>query len=216
MTTWTLFSKKELFSAIKGCNNLSIPGLDKLSWRHLKEISKDKEYTNKLIDITDTCINLGHWPTYFKILFIVIILKPNKTSYNSPKLFQPIVLLNITGKLFEKMIGERLQFSLIYNNFIHLYQLGSLKHRSISDTGIALTYFIRSGWVKNLIMSTLKFDITQFFPSLNHQLLCLIMAKTGFNPKISNFFKNYLVGRKTKYLWNSFSSPYYNVDVGVS
>jgi len=41
------------------------------------------------------------------------------------------------------------------------------------------------------------------------------MAKTGFNPKISNFFKNYLVGRKTKYLWNSFSSPYYNVDVGV-
>jgi len=42
------------------------------------------------------------------------------------------------------------------------------------------------------------------------------MAKTGFNPKISNFFKNYLVSRKTKYLWNSFSSPYYNVDVGVS
>ena len=56
----------------------------------------------------------------------------------------------------------------------------------------------------------------QFFPLLNHQLLLFIITKVGFDPKVSNFFKNYLVGRKTKYLWNSFSSPYYNVDVGVS
>jgi len=51
---------------------------------------------------------------------------------------------------------------------------------------------------------------------LNHQLLPLIIAKASFDSKVSNFFKNYLVGRKTKYLWNSFSSPCYNVDVGVS
>ena len=30
------------------------------------------------------------------------------------------------------------------------------------------------------------------------------------------FFSNYLVNRKTKYLWNDFSLPLYNVDVGVS
>jgi len=42
------------------------------------------------------------------------------------------------------------------------------------------------------------------------------MAKAGFDPKVSNFFKNYLVSRKTKYLWNSFSSSYHNVDVGIS
>ena len=29
------------------------------------------------------------------------------------------------------------------------------------------------------------------------------------------FFKNYLVGRKTKYLWNNFISPLFNVNVGV-
>ena len=42
------------------------------------------------------------------------------------------------------------------------------------------------------------------------------MAKAGFNFKVSNFFKNYLVGRKTKYLWNSISSPYCNVDISAS
>jgi len=144
-TTWAPFLKKKLFSTIENCNNLLISGLDKLFWRHLKKIVKDEECTNKLINIANTYINLGHWPTHFKILSIVIIPKPNKTSYNSSKLFQPIVLLNTTGKLFEKMIGERLQFSLISNNFIHLCQLGSLKHRSTSYVGITLIYFIRSG-----------------------------------------------------------------------
>jgi len=28
-------------------------------------------------------------------------------------------------------------------------------------------------------------------------------------------FQNYLVGRRTKYCWNSFSSPFFDVDVGV-
>ena len=81
---------------------------------------------------------------------------------------------------------------------------------------ITLTHLIRSRWVKNLTMSILAFDIAQFFLLLNHQLLSLILAKAGFDPKVLNFFKNYLVGRKTKYLWNSFSSPFCNVDVGIS
>ena len=50
---------------------------------------------------------------------------------------------------------------------------------------------------------------------LNHQLLPLILTKAEFNSKVSNFFKNYLVDRKTKYLWNNFSSSYCNVDIGI-
>jgi len=65
-------------------------------------------------------------------------------------------------------------------------------------------------------MSTLAFNITQFFPLLNYQLLSLILDKAGFDHKILSFFKNYLVGKKTKYLWNSFSFPFCNVDIGVS
>jgi len=35
------------------------------------------------------------------------------------------------------------------------------------------------------------------------------------NQKVLTFFKNYLVRRKTKYLWNDFLSSLYNVDVRV-
>jgi len=33
--------------------------------------------------------------------------------------------------------------------------------------------------------------------------------------KVSRFFQNYLVGQKTKYVWDSFSFSFFNVDVGV-
>jgi len=82
------------------------------------------------------------------------------------------------------------------------------------DIGVTLTYFIRSEWVKNLTTSTLAFDITQFFLSLNHQILPLILEKAGFDLKVSSFFKNYLIGGQT-YLWNNFFSPLYNVDIGI-
>jgi len=141
---WAPFSKKELINAIKKCNNSSTPELNKLSWRHLKKIVKNGEYINKLINIVNAYINLDHWLSHFKVLTIIIISKPNKMLYDSTKLFCSIVLLNTTSKLFEKMIGEQLQFLSIFNNFIHIhiYQLGELKHRSTTDTGVALTYFI--------------------------------------------------------------------------
>ena len=137
-----LFSKEELLQAIKKCNNLSSPELDKLSWRYIKIILKIDDCISKLIDITNTCINLGYWPNHFKMSTTVIIHKLNKSFYNTLKLFCSIVLLNTLSKLFKKIIGKRLQFHLISNNFIHQYQLGELKHRSTIDADVALTYFI--------------------------------------------------------------------------
>jgi len=85
---------------------LSAPGLDKLTWSHIKRIIKSEECITKLIDIANACINLGHWPSHFKMSTTVVIPKPYKAAYNSPKLFHLIVILNMMGKLFEKMIGE--------------------------------------------------------------------------------------------------------------
>jgi len=99
---------------------------------------------------------------------MIIIPKPNKISYDFTKLFCPIVLLNTTGKLFKKIIGEQLQLLSISNNFIHPYQLDGLKHCFFTNAGVALIHIICSGWVKNLYTSTVVFDITQFFPSLNY------------------------------------------------
>ena len=184
---------------IANCNNSSTLGLDKLSWSHLKTVLKHDKYLTNIINIANACIDLGYWPSYFKRLIIVVIPKPNKQLNNSPKSFRPIVLLNMLGKLIEKVIGERLQFQVTSNNFIYPSQLGSLKFKSTIDVGIALIHIICLGWAKNISTSTLTFDIAQFFPSLNHYLLTRILKKAGLGNCVVNFFANYLVGRKTNY-----------------
>ena len=213
--SWPVFSKKEFRTVISSYNNSSASGPDKLLWSHLKIILKDNKCLNTIIHIANACINLGYWLSHFKISTMVVIPKPNKKLYDSPKSFRPIVLLNTVGKLIEKVIGEKLQFNTVLNDFIHPSQLGGLKFKSTTDAEVALTYTIQAGWVKNLSTSTLAFDITQFFPLLNHRLLSLIMKKASFEHHVISFFANYLVDRRTNYLWNNFSSHTFSINVGV-
>ena len=139
---WLSFSEAELINAINKCNNSSTSGLNKLSWRHLKIIIKDSICLKKIVDIANACFELGHWPMHFKVSTSIIIPKPNKKLYNSPKAFRPIVLLNTIGKLIEKVMGERLMFQSISNNFIYSSQLGGFKQQLTIDTGITLMHFI--------------------------------------------------------------------------
>ena len=139
---WNPFSRHEFKSAISKCKDSSSPGPDRLTWCHLKIIIANNNCLSRIINIANSCIELGHWPKYFKVSTTIVIPKPNKSSYDHPKAFCPIVLLNTLSKLIEKVIAERLQFTVASNNFIHPCQLGGLKFKSTADAGIALTYII--------------------------------------------------------------------------
>ena len=214
-SSWEPFSKLEFKNTINKCINSSAPCPDKVTWCHLKHILTHEKCLLNIINIANTCINLGHWLNYFKCSSTVIIPKPNKPKYDHPKTFHPIVLLNTLGKLIEKVIAERLQFIVANNNFIHPSQLGSLKFKSTSDAGVTLTHIIHLGWAKNQSTSILIFDIAQFFPSLNYHILTIILEKAGLDPKVASFFVDYLVNRKTNYNWNELSFPIFEVNVGV-
>ena len=117
--SWTQFPEKELIIAITKCNNYSAPGPNKISWYYLKYTLKNKMCLNNIINITNSCFDLDFWPSHFKISTTIVIPKFNKTLYNTPKLFRPIVLLNTLGKLIEKVISDKLQFHMVLNNFIY-------------------------------------------------------------------------------------------------
>ena len=84
-----------------------------------------------IVNIANTCIDHQYWPNHFKELTSIIIPKPNKVLYNSPEMFHPIVLLNILGKLIEKVIGEHLQFHAISNNFEQFHPSQSIRRTQI-------------------------------------------------------------------------------------
>ena len=49
-------AKNKLINVIEKCNNLSVLGLDKLTWSHIKSIIRNNDCICKFIDIADVCI----------------------------------------------------------------------------------------------------------------------------------------------------------------
>ncbi|KAJ3553860.1 hypothetical protein NP233_g12550 [Leucocoprinus birnbaumii] len=192
---WLPFAWKEMMDALLVCSSRSTPGLDHITWSHLKRTLLVEDVMEKFLAIADACMKVGYWPSHFKESVSVIIPKLGKPTYSTPKSFRPITLLNTLGKLIEKMISTCLQFDCVKHEVFHPNQLRR--------------------WAKGLKTSVIAFNITQFFPSLNYEMLLGILAKQGFLAHVCQFFAFYLVGRGTRYLWNSFSSDLRSTDVGV-
>ena len=139
---WPPFFKVELKNAINKCSSLSTPGPDYILWNYLKEILNDIKCCSNILNIANIYINPSYWPNYLKKSLFIIISKLNKFSYNILKAFHPIVLLNMLGKLIEKVISSRLQVHSIVSNLIHPSQLGDIKQHLTMNTSIFLTHVI--------------------------------------------------------------------------
>ncbi|RXW14341.1 hypothetical protein EST38_g11516 [Candolleomyces aberdarensis] len=191
------------------------PGPDHITWRHLKQILALRKCAGIIIALANGCIESGHWPIHFKESTSVIIPKPNKPSYSTPKAFRPIVLLNTLGKLIEKMISNKFQHDMIKYDLVDANQMGGVRQRSTKDAGLFLTHLVRARWAKGLQTSVVAFDVAQFFPSINHQFLLAVLKEQGFHSKVTKFFGSYLVDRFTSYAWNRDTSDPRRADVGV-
>jgi len=120
----------------------------------------------------------------------IIIPKSNKSSYNNPKAFWPIVLLNIFGKLIKKAISNRFTSLFYCFKFFYPNQLGGIKQQLMTDTRTFFTHLMQTRWVKELHTSIFAFNITQFLLSLNYQLLLIMLIKVGFDIRISCFIQS--------------------------
>ena len=96
-TEWSLFSKVKFIEAINKCCDLSTLGPDQISQSYKALVNYNK-YLDNIVNIANSCINLGYLLSHFKMSMLIIIPKPDKPFYNTLKTFQPIVLLNMLGK----------------------------------------------------------------------------------------------------------------------
>ncbi|PSR72023.1 hypothetical protein PHLCEN_2v12104 [Hermanssonia centrifuga] len=145
------------------------------------------------------CIKFGLWPEMFKRAITVVIPKPGKDDYTKAKSFRPIVLLNCLGKLCEKVLANRMQFDAQKFGLVHPCQYGGTMAHSTTDARINLAHQIRAGWQANLHTSMLLLDISQFYPSINHDIMIRTLIKQGFPKSLCTFFENYLKDRRTQF-----------------
>ena len=88
--------------------------------------------------ITNCTLSMGYFPLIFKEGIIILILKPGK----NPRLvssYRPITLLEVPGKILERIINDRFMYHQETENKFHNQQYGFRKNRG-TDIAIAKTY----------------------------------------------------------------------------
>lgn len=80
------------------------------------------------MNVINNCIKSGTFPDQWKTAKLLFIEKPKKSTNDAP-IYRPISLINVLGKILEKVIKNRLEDELNARNIIHHHQFGFRKRK---------------------------------------------------------------------------------------
>ncbi|MBW0518935.1 hypothetical protein O181_058650 [Austropuccinia psidii MF-1] len=155
---------QEIARALEELPKKKAPGPDQIVNELLKEISL--LLTPHLEKVFNGCLRNGYFPLSWKSAVTAIIRKAGKDDYSDPKSYRPIALLNTLGKLFEKIINDRLSFWAEHTGTLANGHMGGRPGRSIYDAFVILTSWIKAQWRKGRVVIGLFLDVSSAYPSV--------------------------------------------------
>lgn len=127
------FTTDEIIECLKSMNHKKAPGPDHLTADICFQFAKG--FPKIITDVMNRCLSLAYFPDCWKVAYTKIIPKPNKTDYSDPASFRPIGLIDVFGKLLEKLIINRLTHHMYVTNTFCKNQFGFKQQTS---TGAAI------------------------------------------------------------------------------
>ena len=208
------FSIYDVAMAIKYIANKA-PGPDTLKKAYLSNLP-----ANIIAIIThlfNCSYQTGNYPSQFKTGEIILFPKEN-TDTSNPKNYRPISLLNILGKVFAKLLNNKLVNHLEENNIIRPSQHGFRKKKSTSTLLAQLYERIakEKGVHKKRTMVTMVLrDVSKAFDKIWIKGLIYKMLRLRLEPPLLRTLSSFLTNRKAYIKVNKYKGPTFNLKAGV-
>ena len=140
-------------------------------------------------------ISTKYYPNFFKRTKMIFIHKPG-TDPHDPVNYRPISLLEILGKIFEKIISTRLTYFFEYNNLFNENQFGFRGSRSTQHAINNITEVINENKKQDQITLIATRDVHKAFDTLWHKGLIYKLSKLyNLDIEFISLIYNYLKGR---------------------
>ena len=156
----------------------------------------------------------GHWPRKFKHAHIRLITKPDKPPHLVTSK-RPISLLEVPGKLLEKIINKRLRDYLEDNDIFDTRQYGFRPHRG-TEHALAVAYediaLSQSTRHKNNVIFR---DVSKAFDKVWFRGLQYKLLKLELPANITRLLCDFLVGRTASITLNNYIGPPIHLLSGV-
>ena len=154
------------------------------------------------------------YPDEWKESITVVLRKPGKPSYEVPKAYRPIALLNTMGKLFSTLIADDLSHFCETRKALPLHQFGGRPGHCTSDSMLLLTQSIKDAWRSKKVASVLFLDVQGAFPNVVKKVLLHNMRLRGVPAEYIRVTEHMLTGRKTRLSFDDFLSAFIPINNG--
>lgn len=216
--TVPLVSTEEIISASKRIGEKKAPGPDGIPNKAFKRAVEEKP--EMFARTMEKCLHEGVFPEKWKLQHLVLLPK-GKGEHGDPSSLRPICLLDSPGKLFERVIYNRLLDHALANGALSNMQFGFMKNRStvdaiktVVDTAAAAIEGKRwkGGTIEYCAVVTL--DVKNAFNTANWSCIRRSLARINTPPYLMKTVESYFTDRKLRY--NTDEGPkYYKVSAGV-
>nr|XP_041632428.1 uncharacterized protein LOC121502779 [Drosophila kikkawai] len=195
--------EEEVLSALTSCQASKAPGPDGIPNAALHAIVK--AYPKLFVQLYNTCIAEKTFPRAWKQQRLVLIPKPGKLN-DDPSSFRPLCMLNTIGKIFERIIGNKLEREIEERGALSTHQHGFRKKRSTIDAIREVTQLAEKAiegerWQgrskKYCLVCTL--DVKNAFNSANWSLILQALQRGGISGYIIQLIADYFKDRVLLY-----------------
>ena len=199
----TLVTMSELENSIKKLKN-DTPGISLINRTVLKKLPEIA--LTKLQWMFNHTISLGYFPNKFKTASIKLIPKPN-TDQSNPINYRPISLLEVTGKLLERIINTRITIHLETKNIIKDTQHGFRNFRG-TDTALTVIHETIAHHTANKQQCYLILrDVSKAFDKVWQDGLKYKIIQLQLPTPFTKLLNTFLVNREAKIKIGTFTGP---------
>ena len=173
----------------------------------------EEAYINYTTIINYT-ISMGYFPIMFKEGIIILILKPGKDP-TKPGSYRPITLLEIPGKILERIINERIQGYAETNNKYHPNQYGFRKGRGTEMALMKIYEKVALNQREKGQCNLICRDIEKAFDKVWHNGLKFKISNLGLPSILVRMTSSFLDDRTAKIKYKDKLSDNINIRSGV-
>jgi len=189
------FTITELRHAANQLKNSVSPGPDRVPNEVMKILCRSQP--EALITLYNKCIDQGRFPKPWKRARLVLLRKGDK-PLDEASSYRPLCLLDSCGKLFEKLLDNRIREHLDSSNGLADTQYGFRKGRSTIHAIHKLVSIV-DNCGKDVRVGVLTLDIKNAFNSASWNIIIREAYAKNIPPYLCRVLDDYLHERKIQY-----------------
>ena len=207
-----LVTPPEVYSIIHHGSPDKAPAEDGTVKEHLRHIPKI--LLVRLAHIFSALLALGIFPDTMKCALIVFVHKPGKPKCD-PANYRPISLLPVLGKIYDKVLTNRLSRFLEEKNLNHPHQYGFTRGRgTVSALAMSYEWIARQKARRHSKVTMVARDIKGAFDFLPHRRIEYHMARKQVPPMLMKALCDFLRRRFARVKIGSVIGPKFPVNSG--